>query len=574
MHKSSAAYIDQPAASVFNALQACRGHIIIAAAFSAMVNLLYVAPTIFMLQVYDRVLPTRGLLTLALLITVLVFTLICLSFLDRARSRLLTRAGVVFDAILAKAVLDTMIAEPDAPRSRSGARQLDAIRGTLTGSAMLALFDAPWAPIYIGICFLVHPLIGAMAFGGGIALSGIAWCNERATREGIDRAQDIAARTYASQDAILSAAESVRALGMRKALVEGQLAKREAMLSIQTKTAFHAGNYFTATKFVRLTLQSLALGLGAWLAVDNQISGGAIFASSFLIARALAPIEMLVGSWKALSQARSDVRSIDALLSSAVASRNPTSLPEPRGALSVVGVSVFNSVRDGTVLNGVSFEIAPGEVVAVVGPSGSGKSTLTRVIVGALRPDRGVVRIDGASISDWNPESLARYIGYLPQDSVLFEGTIKENISRFEGALTNYPNSVDAAAVAAADMVGARDLIQQLPGGFDYSLGIGGRGVSAGQAQRIALARAVYREPALLVLDEPNAHLDSDGDAALNNAIVALKAMGKAVLIVSHKVGVLPLVDKILVLNRGEVQVYGPRDQVLARIAPPSLRPS
>lgn len=562
----------RPFAPMREAVAACRRHWIAAAGFSALVNLLYIAPTLYMLQVYDRVVPTRGVQTLVFLTLVLLFALGCLALLDRIRARLLTRAGVVLNAVLAPAVLDAAIGRPDLPVARSAARELDALRAALTGPAMLALFDAPWTPIYVGVCFLVHPLIGVMALAGGLALAAIAWRNERATRTGLDRAQEVASQTYAAQDAMLGAADSVRALGMRRALVARQLRKRETMLALQTESGFHAGGYFTATKFIRLALQSLALGLGAWLAVDNLISGGAIFASSFLIARALAPIELLIGSWKTLAQARAGYRDLDALLATAIARPDPTQLPAPRGALALEGVTLLNAARDGAVLNGVSFAIAPGEVVAIVGPSGSGKSTLMKAITGALPFDRGTVRIDAAEIGDWDAERLARHIGYLPQDSVLFEGTIKENITRFEGELGALPAATDDAAVAAADLVGARELILRLPGGFDYRLSLGGRGVSAGQAQRIALARAVYGDPALYVLDEPNAHLDAEGDAALNAAITRLKAAGKTILIVSHKLGVLPVVDKMLVLRDGRVELYGPRDEVLAKIAPPNVR--
>lgn len=550
----------------------CRRHFVAAAAFSALVNLLYIAPTVYMLQVYDRVVPTQGVQTLAFLTLVLIFALACLSLLDRIRSRLLVRAGVALNAALAPAVLDAGIAHPDAHGARSAIRELDSLRATLTGTGMLAMFDAPWTPIYVGVCFLVHPWIGCVALAGGAILTLIAWRNERATHEAQERAQDIAGRTYAAQEAILAASDTVRALGMRRGVVDRQLRQREAMLVRQTESSLHAGGYLTATKFVRLALQSLALGLGAWLAVDNLISGGAIFASSFLIARALAPIEMLIGSWKSLAHARTSYTMLDRLLAAAGARPDPTLLPAPRGSLTLEGVTVLNEARDAMVLNGVSFGVNPGEVIAIVGPSGAGKSTLARAIVGALTVDRGSVRIDGADTQDWDPERLARHIGYVPQDSVMFEGTIKENIARFDTESDAPAERIDAAAVEAATRVGARDLILRLPGGFDHRLTLGGRGISAGQAQRIALARAVYGNPAIYVLDEPNAHLDAEGDVALNAAIAMLKAEGKTILLVSHKLGVLPVVDKMLVLRDGRVELFGPRDEVLAKIAPPNVR--
>ena len=562
--------------ALVGALRRCRRHLGAAAGFSALVNLLYIAPTLYMLQVYDRVIPTGGLRTLAFLTGVLVFALACLALLDRIRGRLLVRAGVLLDLSVAPLLLDATIGRPDAAASRQALREFDTLRGVLAGPAMLALFDAPWTPIYVLVCFLVHPWIGVVALLGGATLALIAWLNERATRSDIDRAQEIAQRTYAAQDAALARADSIRALGMRRALVSRQLRQRTGMVTRQTEAGFHAGGYVTATKFVRLALQSLALGLGAMLAVDNLISAGAVFASSFLIARALAPIEVLIGSWRTLAQARVGYRSIEALLATAPSRHAATRLPPPRGALAVEGVVVLGPGRDvpvlAPVLAGVSFAVQPGEVVAIVGPSGSGKSTLVRAIVGALPADRGTVRLDGADIADWDPERLARHIGYLPQDAALFEGSVKENICRFATETGADPARVDAAVVAAAAAVGAQELIQRLPGGFDYRLALDGRGLSAGQAQRIALARAIYGAPSLYILDEPNAHLDSEGDAALNAAIARLKAEGHAVLVVSHKLGVLPVVDRLLVLRGGRLELDGPRDEVLAKITPANVR--
>lgn len=554
------------------AFERCRRHLVAAAGFSALVNLLYIAPTLYMLQVYDRVVPTQGVQTLLFLTLVLLLALATLSLLDRLRSRLLVRAGVLLDAAVAPLLLDATIGHPNSPAARQALRDFDGMRATLTGPGMLALFDAPWTPIYIAVCFLVHPLIGVVALVGGAVLPLIAWRNERATRDRLDRAQEVAARTYGAQDAVLQSADSVRALGMRRALVARQLRQRETMLALQTEAGFAAGGYFTATKFVRLALQSLALGIGAWLAVDNMISAGAIFASSFLIARALAPIEQLIGSWRGIVLARGSYRALDMLLAGAAPDPLATRLPAPKGALRVEGLTVLNAARDGAVLNAISFAVAPGEVVAIVGPSGAGKSTLARAIVGAIPIDRGDVRLDEAQLADWDPERLARHIGYLPQDATLFEGTVKENICRFATEIDGHGEAVDMAAVAAADKVGAQGLILRLPGGFDHRLQLGGRGVSAGQAQRIALARAVYGDPALYVLDEPNSHLDAEGDGALNGAIARLKAEGRTVLVVSHKLGVLPVVDKMLVLRDGRVELYGPRDEVLAKIAPANVR--
>ena len=321
-----------------------------------------------------------------------------------------------------------------------------------------------------------------------------------------------------------------------------------------------------------MALQSLALGLGAWLAADNLISGGAIFASSFLIARALQPVEQLISSWKAIVQARQSYSSINGLLHATPVGAAQTQLPAPRGALELNGVTVLNEARNGATVQGISLRIAAGEVVAIIGPSGGGKSTLVRTIAGAQLPDRGTVRIDDADARDWDPEKLAQHIGYLPQDSALFAGTVAENIARFSGEVNMDRAAIDAAVVQAAEQVGAAPMMARLSNGYDHRLHLGGKGVSAGQAQRIALARAVYGDPAILILDEPNAHLDREGDVALIQALSALKARGKTILIVSHKLGILPVVDKIMVLRDGRAELFGPRDEILAKVAPPAVR--
>ena len=554
-----------------DALARVAPHLKATALFSALVNLLYLGPTIYMLQVYDRVVPARGQQTLLLLSMVLLFSLATLTTLDRVRSRLLVRAGVELDSALAQPVLDATLSRPDLPEARTALRSFDNLRVVLSGTPIIALFDAPWTPIYVLVCFLVHPVIGSVALFGIIVLPLLAWRSEKATRPRLDRARVTANGSYQLQEHMIGSAGAIRALGMREAMVRRQVRVRQSMLTEQTDANFAGGGYFTVTKFVRLALQSLALGLGAWLAIHGSISAGAIFASSFLIARALQPVEQLIGSARMLGDALGDYRTIDSLLGEVAATPPPTTLPAPKGALAVEGLSVFNARRDGVIVNNVSFAVAPGEVVAIIGPSGAGKSTLVRAIAGAMPPDRGAVRFDGAEAGNWEQERLARHIGYLPQDAVLFAGTVAENIARFWGEANADGEAIDAEVIAAAEAVRAGDLIKHLAGGFDYRLGPGGIGLSAGQAQRIALARALFGGPAMLILDEPNAHLDAEGDTALLEALAAAKARGASVLIVSHKLGVLPVVDKILLLRNGAAELFGPRDQVLAKIMPPQV---
>jgi ATP-binding cassette subfamily C protein len=366
---------------------------------------------------------------------------------------------------------------------------------------------------------------------------------------------------------VLAGAENVRALGMRQAMVRRHLAERDSMMTLQTGASFAASRYVTLSKFLRLSLQSLALGLGAWLAVGNKISGGAVFAASFLAGRALQPIEQLLSTWRSVAQARSAYNKLNDLLGAREAEISLTQLPPPEGRLDVEQISVANAAGDGAILANISFELLPGEVIAVVGPSGAGKSTLLRMLAGAGRPDRGIIRVDRANVLDWDPEKLAAYIGFLPQDVSLFAGTVKENISRFQDGSGANEGAIDAKAVCAAKVCFAHELILGLPNGYDSMLGWGGRGLSAGQAQRIGLARALYGDPPIILLDEPNAHLDAAGEGQLVETLVALKARKAAVMVVAHRMGVLAAVDKILVLRDGRIEAFGTRDEIIARLS-------
>jgi ATP-binding cassette subfamily C exporter for protease/lipase len=404
--------------------------------------------------------------------------------------RLLLRASIQVEETLTPVLLNATLGRPDLPEANSAMRDFDAIKQAMISPAVLALFDAPWTPIYLLVCFMLHPLIGLLALCASIVMPGIAWANERAIRPKLEDAQRYAAGVYSRHDALLTGAEAVRALGMRGAMVSRQFEERRTIMAMQADASLSAGSYYAASKFTRQALQSLALGLGALLAVDGQISAGAIFASSFLISRAVSPIEQLTGTWKTIVRARSGLNSISRLLSLTQTLRTPTRLPEPKGAIEVDQLVVLNEARDGAILNGISFRVDAGEVVAIIGQSGAGKSTLARVLAGALQGDRGIVRIDGADMGDWEPERLARHIGFLPQDSRLFAGTIKENICRFDSQIEADQPAVDAAVIEAADKTRAHDLILRLAQGYDHVLSSGGRGLSAGQTQRIALARA------------------------------------------------------------------------------------
>jgi ATP-binding cassette subfamily C protein len=549
-----------------NALRGVRRHFAWAAAFSALLNLLFLAPTLYMLQVYDRVVPTQGHATLIFLTLVVLFALLTLSLLDLVRSRLLVRASVRLDRMLAGAILDSSLARHGHSMSKQAMREFDLLRQTLTGNGILALLDAPWTPIYILVCFLVHPYIGLVALFGTILLVFLAWRNEKATREPLQDANEAAKLSYVSQEQSVASADVIRAFGMRRAMISRHLKQRQQMMELQTQASFSGGGYVAATKFTRMALQSLALGLGGYLAINNEISGGAIFASSFLAARAMAPIEQVLGAWKGIIQGRSAYQTLSEMFAETPPDISLTQLPPPKGNLLVEQLYVLGGGREQPILQNITFKVDAGQVIGVIGPSGAGKSTLMRVIAGAQTPDRGSIRFDGAEQKDWDPEELSRHIGYLPQEPSLFQGTVKENISRFRGELGE--GSVDAETIEAAQVSSAHELVLRLPGGYDYQLGWGGKGLSAGQAQRVALARALYASPSLVILDEPNAHLDAEGDAQLIKTIGDLKQRGTTVLVVAHRLSILPVVDRLLVIRDGKMEMYGPREEVLARLSP------
>ncbi|WP_125256021.1 type I secretion system permease/ATPase [Brevundimonas fluminis] len=549
------------------ALKACRTHLVWAAAFSALVNLLYLTPTIYMLQVYDRVVPTGGITTLLWITAVAVFALATLATLDWLRTRILIRAGLRLDRQLADRILARMIDMPGKASGAQALREFDAVRTAVSGQGVLALFDAPWTPIYLLACFLLHPFIGVLTLVGAILLVVLAVMNERDARPRLKQAHDAQVDAYSAQQAVAEQAEVVRALGMRRAGIARQVRQRQAAADRQADAQFTGGRYTGAIKFLRLLLQSLSLGGAAWLAVEGQLSPGAIIAASVLLTRAVAPIELLVGAWPSLVAARAGWKTLtDLFEGTADADRPVTALPAPRGRLALEGVAVRLPGTEQPQVRGVTLQLEPGETLGVVGPSGSGKTTLARAMAGALKPTVGTVRLDGAEYEAREGDDLARFIGYLPQVPSLFAGTIKDNVSRFAAATGTPQSEVDRLAVAAAQAAGAHEMILRLPEGYDTVLGPYGAGLSAGQAQRVALARALYGDPVLLVLDEPNSNLDQDGEAALMTAVRDAAARGAAVVIVAHRAGVLARVDRLLMLNGGTVVAEGPREQVLARM--------
>jgi len=561
--------LKKPAAPMKTALASCKRHFLSSLIFSALMNLLYIGPVLYMLQVYDRVVAGQARLTLLFLTIIIAVVIGTLSLLEQVRSRLLIRASIRLDRQLAGLLLDTTLSgrgSTGEAMNKQVLREFDTLRQALTGPTILSFFDFPWSPVYVIVCFLIHPAVAAMAVVGGAALLYIAMRNEKQTNAPLKQANEAANKAYVSQEQTLAGAEVIRALGMRRALVRRHLFERHAMLNLQAHASFAGGHYVAISKFIRLLLQSLALGLGAWLAINNQISAGAIFASSFLIGRALAPIDQLLGAWRNVVHARASYATLNDLLAAKEADFALTKLPAPIGHIAIEHLTHFLPNQDRPILADISFTVEPGEVVAIVGPSGAGKSTLLRMLSGATRPLRGSIRYDGANIQDWDTERLAAFVGYLPQDTSLFAGTIKENIARFQNFLSDDDEAVDAAVIEAARLSGAHDMIQHLPGGYNLTLGWGGRGLSAGQAQRIGLARALYRAPPLVCLDEPNAHLDAEGEVRMVATLADLKKRNASVIIVAHRMGILGVVDKIIVMRDGRLETFGPRDEVLGRL--------
>jgi ATP-binding cassette subfamily C protein len=552
------------------ALEACRTHLLAAFLFSALLNLLFIAPMIYMLQVYDRVIPTNGGTTLLLMTLILLFALGTLALLDSVRMRLLARASFRLVRVLSGAIMDATLKRPEISSQRlakQALREFDTLRQVLTGPAIVSVFDAPWVPVYVIVAFLIHPWIGLLALVGAGINMFLAWHNERATNAPLRRANEAAGQAYAAFEFTVAGAETVRALGARRAFVNGHLADRASMMSLQTEASLGGSRLQALSKFLRLLMQSLALGLGALLAIDAKVSPGAVFAGSFIVGRALAPIDQLVGSWRSIVQGRGALKTLRDLFDETPPDIGLTRLPAPRGKLQAEGLTVAAADRR-ILLAQVTFDVEPGECIAIVGPSGAGKSTLVRALAGALVPTAGIIRYDGADQRNWDSEELARHIGYMPQEASLFAGTIKENISRFAGLLGDDDAEVDEAAVAAAQAAGAHDMILRLPGGYDHRLGLGGRGLSVGQAQRVALARALFRNPTYLMLDEPNANLDAEGDQQLIERLGKLKADGATILVVAHRLSVLPIIDKLMVIRDGRLAMYGPRDQIVAQITP------
>ena len=537
--------------------------------FSLFINILAFVSPLYMLQIYDRVITSRNTMTLIALTVIAVFLVIIYAALEKIRSAILVRLGILFSNLsrsrLFDAVLKGSLLQPGRGHSQA-LRDLDTIREFLTGTGLISFCDAPWVPIFVAGCFIMHRWYGYIATAGAVLIFCFAIANELLTRKQLKAASTnvIIASSYAS--ATFRNAELLHAMGMLPGLRDRWLRRQDEGWELQAAASDRAGHLVAASKFLRLFLQIAILGMGAYLSIEQESTPGAMIAASIIMGRALAPVELAVANWKGFIAARSAYDRIMGLFGILPEEMDKLPLPAPEGHLSVENVIAVPPGAKDPVLRGITFALRPGEVLCVLGPSAAGKSSLARVLVGVWPTVHGKVRIDGAEIDHWAPERLGCHIGYLPQDVELFSGSIAENIARF-----NELNEVEI--INAARMAGVHDMIQALPAGYNTQIGEGGFALSGGQRQRVGLARALYGKPAYIILDEPNASLDADGEAALLSAIQQLRHHGSTVVLITHKTNILAAADKIVVLSHGQVAGFGSRDEILSKLFGPRLAP-
>lgn len=553
----------QDATDLQLALRACKGSFVSVGFFSMFVNLLMLVPPLYMLQVYDRVITSKSEETLLMLTLVVVFLFAVMGGLELVRSRILVRVGNRLDTSLNARLYSAMFRRSVAAQGRQSAQPLNdltSLRQFLTGNGLFAFFDAPWVPVYLGVLFLFHPWLGLFATGAGIVLLALAIANEKSTKALMAEANNEHIKSQELANANLRNAEVLHAMGMLPGIMGRWAEKHHAFLAKQSRASDRAGALTNASKVLRLLFQSMILGLGALLVLEGEMTPGMMIAGSIIMGRALAPIDQMIGSWKGFVGARGAYGRLNELLTQIPRDQRRMSLPAPEGNLAMETVAAAPpGVRMATI-RGINFAVPRGEHVGIIGPSAAGKSTLARVLLGIWPAQVGHVRLDGAEINHFNRDELGPHIGYLPQDIELFDGTVSENIARF--------GEVDAdKVVAAARKAGVHEMILELPNGYDTYISSTSGALSGGQRQRVGLARALYGDPVLVVLDEPNSNLDEAGEKALSRAIAQLKAEGTTLFVISHRTSVLKSMDKLLVMKEGQVSMFGPRDQVLAQFA-------
>ena len=544
-------------------LQRYRRHFVHAGLFSAALNALVLIPSLYMLQVFDRVLVSRVEETLVMLTLITVAGLAAMGGFEVLRTRLLGSAARAMERHASPEVLLAQMRAAQAPGGGVAAAALKdvaTIRGFLTGPGILALFDAPWLVVFIIVIYAFHPLLGVIATAGGLLLLGLAILNETMTRQALKDVQAQSRQIGRTIEVSLRNAEVIAALGIADTVVQRWERSEQDVARSRLRAEVLAARFAATGKVLRQALQVAMLGAGAWLVIRLHATPGLMIAGTILLGRALAPVELLISGWRNLVEARDALQRLEPILAERPPAPTPTPLPAPSGQLRVEKVTFRPGTREEPILKQVSFDMEPGDAVAIVGPSGCGKTTLARVVLGLWAPQSGVVRLDGADIAQWPRERLGPHLGYVPQDVELFNGTISENIARMR---TPDPEAV----LHAARRADAHELILRLPKGYDTPIGDGGALLSAGQRQRIALARALYGNPRLVVLDEPNANLDSEGEDALLGVLKSLAEEGVSVLVISHRPNLLGVVRKILVMRDGSVEAFLPREEFFAKLA-------
>ncbi|MCB6179334.1 type I secretion system permease/ATPase [Rhodobacter sp. Har01] len=538
-----------------------RGLLVAALIFSIFVNLLMLTGPLYMLQIYDRVLASRSEPTLVALSILVVFLFLAMGLLDHARARLLARIGARLQARLDRRVFEAALTRastvPGDPLALSAQRDLQAMQQFWSSPIAAALMDMPWTPVFLAAIFVFHPMLGWLAVAGGAVLVVLTLVNQRLGKAPILRASSASVAAEQMADRLKTEAELLRALGMTDAAFRRWSAARTEALSTGMASSDLSGAFSSTTRTLRLFLQSAILGLGAWLVLRGELTAGAMIAGSIIMGRALAPIEQAIGQWALFTRARDGREHLVQLLSLQPLDPARTVLPRPKGLLEAEGVSVLLPGNPAPVLRNVGFRLEPGQALGIIGPSGAGKSTLGRAIVGAIRPVAGRIRLDGAELAQYDPDTLGSYIGYLPQSVTLFDATVTQNIARLA------PDPDPAKVVAAAQAADAHGMILRLSKGYDTRLSPSSGQLSGGQIQRVGLARALYGDPVLLVLDEPNSNLDNDGSLALNAAIRRIKAACGSVIVIAHRPAAIQECDLLLVLEEGQRRAFGPRDEVL-----------
>lgn len=540
------------------------------AGFSGVINVLMLAPAIYMLQVYDRALVSSNVTTLLMLTLLMIGLYTLLAMLEVVRTRVLIRVGNRLDMALNRRVF-TAAFERNLQRAGGNPAQalqdLAQVRQFLTGNGLFAFFDAPWTPIYLFVAYLIHPLLGIVTLCGSLILVSLTWLTEIATKKPLNEA-NLASQisgTFANNN--LRNAEVIEAMGMLPAITQRWLGSHLRILEMQTLASDRAAYISGLGRFVRIALQSLILGTGALLAIEGSITPGMMIACSILSGRALAPVEQLIGAWKQLLTSRRAWSRLKQLLQEFAPRADAMKLQRPLGMLSVEHLHAGAPGMSQSIIRGPHFSLSPGESLGIIGPSASGKSTLARLLVGIWPAQSGKVRLDGVDVYLWNKEELGPWIGYLPQDVELFEGSIADNIARF--------GEVDSdAVIVAAKRAGVHDMILRFAHGYDTHLDVDGNPLSGGQRQRIGLARALYGEPSIIVLDEPNANLDDAGEKALIEVLEDLKHRGCTTVLISHRPSILGTVDKVLMLREGSTQLFGPREEVFAALRQTSVLPT